>query len=187
MNGIGHKILALEQTDSTNEQAKTLLKTGAAHGTVVVADSQTAGKGQKGRSFFSPPASGLYLSVIVRSLAPDDAALLTATAAVAVCRAIESMAAVTMQIKWVNDLMIHGKKIAGILTEGQISDGTVDAVVGIGINVRHVDFPDELKSIAGTLEDAAGAPIDREALLAAIFRELECGLLLVHDRAWMEE
>ena len=168
-------VIRLAQTDSTNEQAKKLLKAGAAHGTVVVADTQTAGKGQKGRAFFSPPKSGLYASIVLRDLAPDEAAKLTAVVAVAAARAIESVADVKVSIKWVNDLLIDGKKVAGILTEGQCTaEGTVDAVVGIGINVRQVEFPAELRDIAGTIEDAAGARVDRETLLEALLSEIEC-------------
>lgn len=182
-----NNVIRLKQTDSTNEQAKALLKAGSPHGTVVVADSQTAGKGQKGRTFFSPPDSGLYVSVIVRELTADEASVLTATTAVAVCRAVESVAPTAVQIKWVNDLVVNGKKIAGILTEGQSNGDTVHAIVGIGINVHRVEFPDELRTIAGSVEEVANAPVDREALLNAMLCELESGIARLRDRGWMEE
>lgn len=183
---IGRTLIVLDETDSTNRVAKTMAIDGAAHGTVIVANSQTAGHGQKGRSFFSPPDSGLYVSIILRGLSVADAALLTPCAGVSAARAIESVAPVTVQIKWVNDLEIGGKKIAGILTEGGVTTGDrLDfAVIGIGINVCHVDFPNELQPIAGTVADAAGTDVDRERLLAALLGELEAAL---PSRTFMQE
>lgn len=185
---IGQTLIVLDETDSTNRVAKEMAVGGAAHGTVIVADTQTAGRGQKGRAFFSPAGCGLYISVILRDLPMADAAVLTPYAGVAAAQAIESVAPVTVQIKWVNDLVIGGKKVAGILTEGGTAQGDVldFAVVGIGINVCHVDFPDELAAIAGTLEDAAHAPIDREAVLAAVLNELEQALGNLSSREWMD-
>lgn len=186
---VGRTLIVLDEIDSTNRVAKVHALTGAAHGTVIVADTQTDGRGQKGRSFFSPPSCGLYVSLILRDIPTAHAALLTPCVGVAAARAIESVAPVTVQIKWVNDLQIGGKKIAGILTEGGVTTGDVldFAVVGIGINVCHVDFPDELTDIAGTVEDAAGIAIDRERLLAVLLNELENAIARLADRAFMQE
>lgn len=184
---IGRNLVMLDQTDSTNRVAKALAQDGAVHGTVVVADTQTAGRGQKGRSFFSPAGCGLYISILLRHVSTADAPLLTARMGVAAARAIEAVAPVNVQIKWVNDLQIGGKKVAGILTEGQAESGqsSLDyAIVGIGINVCHVDFPDELKVIAGTVADAAGTPVDRETLLAVLLNEVET---ILDDRLFLAE
>ena len=132
-------IYALKTVDSTNNYAKRLLLDGAAHGTLVIADTQTAGRGRHGKSFFSPPLTGLYLSLILRPKGPlADALPTTLAAAVAVCQAIEELTGQNPRIKWVNDIFYQGKKICGILCEA-VSDfesGMVEGLVtGIGINL----------------------------------------------------
>ena len=142
---------------STNNTARENAACGASEG-VVFALTQTGGKGRKGRSFFSPQGSGIYMSLLLRPhhFSAEKAASLTTMAAVAVCEAIESVCGKTAKIKWVNDVFVDGKKACGILTEAAmgIETGTLDyAIVGIGINVTppREGFPDELKSIAGAI------------------------------------
>ena len=141
--------------ESTNDTAKNMHN--PAHGTVIIADYQTAGRGRHGRSFFSPTGCGIYMSVVLHPkwFWPDNLALITPMAAVAVCEAIEATTRKAPQIKWVNDIFLNGKKICGILTEtvmdasGEISH----IVVGIGINFTTPPggFPPEIAQTAGTL------------------------------------
>ena len=136
----------LEETDSTNRVAKELARQGAPHGTAVLAKRQTAGRGRLGRSFFSPEG-GLYLSVILRpQCKPEDLALMTPMAAVAVCRALEQVCAVSPRIKWVNDLYLGDKKVCGILCEAV---GTA-VIVGIGLNLKAPEggFPPDINAAA---------------------------------------
>lgn len=147
--------------DSTNAEALRRAVDGAPEGTVIVAEEQTAGRGRRGRSFFSPAGTGIYLSILVRpALAAERAHLLTCSAAVAVAEAIEACAGVDASIKWVNDVYCRGKKVAGILTEGSFDlEGGVlqHAVVGIGVNVRppHAGFPAEIAERAGAVLPAS--------------------------------
>lgn len=149
--------------DSTNAEALRRAVDGAPEGTVIVAEEQTAGRGRRGRSFFSPAGTGIYLSILVRpALAAERAHLLTCSAAVAVAEAIEACAGVDASIKWVNDVYCRGKKVAGILTEGSFDlEGGVlqHAVVGIGVNVRppHAGFPAEIAERAGAVLPASDA------------------------------
>jgi BirA family transcriptional regulator, biotin operon repressor / biotin---[acetyl-CoA-carboxylase] ligase len=155
-------------TDSTNQRAKELADAGAPHGTVVTADEQTAGRGRQGRSWVAPPRSAVLMSVLLREL-DESAALLPLATAVAVCEAAESVAPVECAIKWPNDVWVEGRKVCGILVEGRPAAGW--AVVGIGLNVRPVEFPEELRDIATTLgTDSVAQAVD--ALLPALDRWL---------------
>ena len=152
----GLKLLVYPSISSTNTVLKSLAEEGAEEGLCLIAGEQTAGRGRRGRSFFSPPNSGIYMSVLLRpALQAVDATSITACAAVAVAEAIESLAPVNAEIKWVNDIYVEGKKVCGILTEASLDceNGQVNyLIVGIGINTRvpDSDFPEELKSIAGS-------------------------------------
>ena len=152
------RIFSYDCLPSTNTTAKELAKDGAPDGTVVIADEQSAGRGRMTRSFFSPGGTGLYMSVIIRrDLLATDALHLTTTAAVATAQAIESMGR-AVQIKWVNDIYLDGKKVCGILTEGAVAPGgkKLDyAVIGIGVNIAPPKdgFPEEIKGIAGSVFD----------------------------------
>ena len=144
---------------STNVTAREKAGLGASE-CVIIAANQTGGKGRKGRSFYSPQGSGIYMSILLRphEYSAAKAASLTTMAAVAVCEAIEKISDKAAQIKWVNDVFIDGKKVCGILTEASMDmeSGSLDyAVVGIGINVcpPQGGFPDELKDIAGVIFD----------------------------------
>ena len=150
---------------STNALLKEKAAAGAPEGTVLIALRQTAGRGRFTRSFFSPSDSGIYMSILLRPrISAESAALITTAAAVAVSEAAETLSGRKTGIKWVNDVLIDGKKICGILTEASlnIESGELDyAVLGIGLNVYEPEngFPDEIKNIAG-----------------AIFREREAGI-----------
>ena len=147
--------------DSTNTKAKELAIAGHSHGTVVVADAQTAGRGRLGRPFASPAGAGLYISFLLK---PDRLPLrnvtwITAVAALAVCDAVKLVTGRDAQIKWVNDVLLDRKKICGILTEAMtdLEGGGLDwLVVGIGINILSCALPDDLRSVAaGLYEDTA--------------------------------
>ena len=159
---------------STNLTAKALAAAGAPEGTVVVADRQTAGRGRLGRSFASP-AGGVYLSVILHPSPDTDPGLVTACAAVAVARAVRRLCDLPVGIKWVNDLLIRGRKVCGILAEGGLDPATGGLsyiVLGVGVNVQKAAFPADLQPIVTTLEEE-GASVDRTALIAAILEEWE--------------
>lgn len=156
--------ITLTETDSTNRVAKELARQGAPHGTAVLAEKQTAGRGRLGRRFFSPEG-GLYLTVLLRpGLPPEDLPLLTPMAAVAVCRAVEAVCGLSPKIKWVNDLYLNDKKLCGILCEG-VGDAVA---VGIGMNLRTPPegFPTELNATA------PDRPVEREPLARAIREQL---------------
>ena len=170
-------LLWFDTIDSTNTYAKKLAAEGASHGTVVIANHQTGGRGRMGRSFHSPAGTGLYMSVILRpQCAPDALMHLTCATAVAACDAIENAVGIRPGIKWTNDLVFQGRKLAGILTElGLSSTGTVDyAVIGIGINCTQQpeDFPEDIRNIAGSLSWAAGNPVNRYQIAACLINKL---------------
>jgi len=160
---------------STNTQAKELAKEGAPTGTILIAGSQTGGRGRMGRSFSSPAGMGVYLSVILRpGCKAEELMHLTCAAAVAACKAVEKASGIFPGIKWINDLVCGKEKLGGILTEMSVnSSGFVDwAVVGIGINCcqRKADFPAELQDMATSLLLQTGKPCS-PALLAARLTE----------------
>lgn len=173
-----HDIVLLEEIDSTNNYAKTLARNGEKSGTVIIAKTQTAGKGRLGRSFCSPFGTGLYMSIILR---PDcdieNVSLLTSCMAVAASRAIDNLYSTDVKIKWVNDLYLNGKKISGILTEGAVtSDRKSDfAILGIGVNIKSVKkhFSDDLLEIASSLEDETGKTFSVSEIAAEIINELD--------------
>ena len=152
-------LTVLETVDSTNTNAKELVRQGTPHGTVVIADHQTGGRGRMGRSFTSPKGKGLYLSLILRQ-EPD--LRLTPLAAEAVRRAIVSVTGLQPQIKWINDLVLSGKKLCGILAEA-VQD---HVIVGVGINCEGI--PHEI----ATSLSQHGCAADRSQLAAAVITQL---------------
>ena len=152
------EIEIFEEVASTNQTAKELAVAGkAGHGSLVLARSQQAGRGRRGRSFFSPKDAGLYLSVIIKPESTlTESLLLTCAAAVAVCRAVKQVYGLELSIKWVNDLYYQGKKVCGILTEAvtDFESGSIEfAVIGIGLNLFQgkEPLPLELREKAGVL------------------------------------
>lgn len=158
---------------STNDRAKELAA-GGARNVCVIADRQEGGKGRMGRSFFSPPGAGLYLTMVLHpAIRGEDCALLTTYAAVAVAEAIEELTGGKAGIKWVNDVFLGGKKVCGILTEASVdfeTGGFAYAVVGIGINVRKAALPESLVPIVTDLETETGVKVDRNRLASALLR-----------------
>ena len=153
-----NKIQVHKSLESTNKTAKEMAVAGAEHGTIIISDCQTMGRGRYSRNFFSPSGGGLYMSIVLRPEAMHfkNPTSVTAFAAVSVCEAIESISTKAPRIKWVNDIFIDGKKVCGILTEAvtDFESGGLDWVVlGIGINVhtRTEDFPCDLQSIATSI------------------------------------
>ena len=173
---VGRELYCYEELGSTNDRARELAEEGAEHGTVVVAETQTAGRGRRGRPWVSPPGKNLYLSVVLRpELAPVQASELTLVASLAVCDALRQ-AGVDAGIKWPNDLVASGKKIAGILTELAAEPERVHwVVVGVGVNVnaRAEDFPEELRREATSVLLERGAPAPRALFAAACLTALE--------------
>jgi BirA family biotin operon repressor/biotin-[acetyl-CoA-carboxylase] ligase len=149
-------------TDSTNARARELAATGAPHGTLVTADEQTAGRGRQGRAWTAAPGEALLMSVLVRGV-ETGAALLPLAVAVAVCDAVAPLDAA---IKWPNDVWLSRRKAAGILLEGRPQEGW--AVVGIGLNVRTREFPEELRERATSLALEGGEATLADALAALL-------------------
>ena len=163
--------------DSTNTRAKALAAQGAPHGTVLIADHQTVGRGRLGRTFLSPAGTGVYMSVILRpGCPPAELMHLTCAAAVAACDAVEKAVGIRPGIKWTNDLVSGRKKLGGILTGlGLRPDGTVDyAIIGIGINCCQgpQDFPPDIADMAASLAMIAEKEIDRARVAAAMMEAL---------------
>ena len=178
------RVHSLPEVDSTNDRLKILSAQGAPHGTAVITDHQTGGHGRRGRSFLSPPGVGIYLSMLLRpECPPADLMHLTCAVGVAMCDAIEKAAGFRPGIKWTNDLVSDRRKLGGILTELRLDkNGNVDyAIIGIGINCcqREADFPEEIRTVAGSLAMVTGAPVDRARLAAA---ELEALHRMSSDR-----
>lgn len=164
--------------DSTNDLAKKMASQGAPHGTVILADTQTAGHGRMGRAFHSPEGQGIYMSVILRPQCQATELMhLTCAAAVAVCDGIQSALGFRPNIKWTNDIVYNKRKLGGILTELSIRTGSgpVDyAVLGIGINCTQQlsDFPVELQGFVSSLAMATSEKIDRARIAASILKAL---------------
>ena len=163
-----------DSIDSTNNEAKRMARQGAPHGTLLIAGTQTAGRGRMGRSFSSPNGMGIYLSVILRpGCGPETLMHLTCAAAVAMCQAVENVAHFRPGIKWTNDLVFGKKKLGGILTELSVDPGSglIDyAVIGVGINCLQLpdDFPAELQNTAASLRMVSGTAISPALLAAAM-------------------
>jgi BirA family transcriptional regulator, biotin operon repressor / biotin---[acetyl-CoA-carboxylase] ligase len=166
---IGSPRVHYRACDSTNERARELALAGAPHGTLVTAAEQSAGRGRQGRSWSARAGSALLMSVVLRELEPT----LPLAAAVAVCEACESLAAVHCAIKWPNDVWIDDRKLAGILVEGRPQEGWV--VLGIGLNVATAEdeFPEELRSSATSLRIEMGEPPPGERVLAELLGALD--------------
>jgi BirA family biotin operon repressor/biotin-[acetyl-CoA-carboxylase] ligase len=172
---IGNSILWEYEVHSTNDMALELASKGASEGTVVLAESQTRGRGRMGRSWYSPPGEGIYLSVILKPpLSPQKAYQITFMAAVAAAETLRHLFNLEVQIKWPNDLMIRNKKLGGILTELKAGPDRIHwVVIGIGINVNIVQFPPELQDQVTSLRLEVGHPIQRISLIQSLLRNLE--------------
>jgi BirA family biotin operon repressor/biotin-[acetyl-CoA-carboxylase] ligase len=166
----------ISEAASTNDLALTLAAAGEAEGTSVLADVQHAGRGRRGRTWFSPAGAGLYLSSIVRPKPrPTGMPLVTLGAGVAAAHAVKALTALPVELKWPNDLVIGRpwRKLGGVLSEAAGSGTSIDAVVvGIGINLLQVAYPRDIADRATSIETELGRPIDRTPLVARILESL---------------
>lgn len=171
----GRNIVYYDSIDSTNNEAKRLGKEGALHGTLVIAQQQTAGRGRLGRNWDSPKEQAIYMTLLIRpNISPQNASKVTLIAALAAAKGIREVAGMPPQIKWPNDIVIHGKKLCGILTEMNMeSENKFFLVVGIGINCNRKDFPEELKQTATSLYLETKKEQSREQLIAAVMYAFE--------------
>lgn len=179
---IGSPVLFFARTGSTNDVATALAGDGDPEGAVVVADEQTAGRGRCGRAWFSPPASGLYVSVVLTPAKASDrdraTTLLTLAAGVALAEGLETATGLGLEIKWPNDLGVGRRKLAGILAEASAGGSASEAVVlGYGVNIAPAAYPGDLAARASSLETELGRRVDRAAIfgetLAALARRYE--------------
>ncbi|MBF0329765.1 MAG: biotin--[acetyl-CoA-carboxylase] ligase [Nitrospirae bacterium] len=174
---IGRKIIFLKETGSTNEFADNLVKKGSEEGTVVIADSQTAGIGRHGRSWFSPPGKNLYVSVILKHPLPvNKSGLLSLMAAVASCSALNKFASLKTGIKWPNDVLCNERKLGGILTTLKSSgDFVKHAVLGIGlnINISRDEFPEEISATTTSARIETGAELSRKDIARELLANID--------------
>ncbi|MDD2852718.1 MAG: biotin--[acetyl-CoA-carboxylase] ligase [Desulfuromonadaceae bacterium] len=173
----GRRIEYAKQTLSTNADAFRLAENGAIEGTVILADAQSEGKGRRGRMWVSPAGVNLYCSIVLRpAILPHEAPQLTFLSAVAVARAIRLTTALIPEIKWPNDLLVSGKKVAGLLNEMSAeTDGINFVILGIGVNLNMTapQFPQDLRQPASSLLLESGALVDRSQFASTMLRELD--------------
>jgi len=178
---LGHTLYLHQDLPSTNTEALSLAQNGAAHGTVVIAESQSGGYGRHGRAWFSPPGQNIYCSVIVRGVGQSLSlsqwlSWVPLVSALAVSEATQQVAAVSLSLKWPNDLLLRERKVGGILCESSFAttnDPVVVVGIGLNVNILPASFPEELRPIAASLMEASPRPIDRNRLIAQLLLELE--------------
>ncbi|MDO4633894.1 MAG: biotin--[acetyl-CoA-carboxylase] ligase [Eubacteriales bacterium] len=169
-------LYSLATVDSTNDYAKKLAEDGAEHGTVVIADEQTKGKGRRGRTWVTPAGSNIAVSMVVRpsELKPEKASMMTLLAGMAVAKAVQEVTGLSAGIKWPNDTVLNGKKISGTLTEMSMELGSIHyLVIGTGINANETRFPEELQQTATSLKCELGRDVDRAGLICAYLQAFE--------------
>ena len=187
---VGRDIRVFEETNSTNDVAEKLARDGVKEGVVVFAESQTRGRGRLGRRWISPPRKGLWFSVLLRpDLRPQAATQLTVAAATALRRAIRDQTGLTPEIKWPNDILIKGRKVAGVLTELSAElDRVKHLILGIGVDVNLAvsEFPADLRKVATSLKIETGRHVQRAALAARILSELDRDYQRIRDHRFQE-
>jgi BirA family biotin operon repressor/biotin-[acetyl-CoA-carboxylase] ligase len=173
----GKTIHYFHEIGSTNSYARERAELGAAEGEVVVAESQSHGRGRLGRRWESPPFANLYVSILLRpKLSPAHAAQITLMAAVALAEVVEEFVPERPAIKWPNDILIGGKKLAGILTEAACkAEGVEYAILGIGVNLNYASaaMPEEIRRRATSVLEVAGRPVQRERFLQRLIHSIE--------------
>ena len=176
---LGKEIVYKEVVGSTNAEVRKLAEDGAKDGLLVVADSQTQGKGRRGRIWESPKGINLYFSMLLKpEFEPDKASMITLVAAYSVAKVIRETTGLDAKIKWPNDIVVDKKKVCGILTEMSMErDYIHHVVVGIGINVNEEKFPEELEEMATSLKKEKGCLVSRANLLSAILLQFEADYL----------
>jgi len=174
---LGTRFHYFAELDSTNTRARELAESGAAEGEIVIAESQTQGRGRLGRRWESPPLSNLYLSIVLRpGLPPKHAPQITLAAAVALVETVGSFLPRPPVIKWPNDILIDGKKLAGILTEAACDTECVQYVIlgiGLNLNYRAETMPETLRQRATSMADRAGENLCRETVLVRLIHDLD--------------
>ena len=170
-NLIGQNVVYFETIDSTNTVAK---QNDYKDGTVIIAESQTAGKGRLGRVWESEYNTGIYMSIVLMpNIPPERIPMLTLVAGISVCNVLTKMCGIDFKIKWPNDIVADGKKVCGILTEGVISKNQNKAVVGIGINVGNKSFGNELSDKASSIYMLTNKSFERESIINTLLEEFE--------------
>ena len=178
---VGQPLLFFDSIDSTNIRAKQEAEQGAESGLLVVADKQTAGRGRRGRGWESPSGINIYYTLLLKpDFAADCAPMLTLVMALAVAKGIrqtlrrDSEEAAKVGIKWPNDIVVDGKKVCGILTEMSMEQSYIQhIVIGVGINVRKQEFPEEIRDRAAAIDEQCGFRISRSQLIADIMEAFE--------------
>ena len=179
----GQEIVYFPETDSTNRRAKQLAQEGAAHGTLVLADTQTAGRGRRGRGWISPAGDGIFMSLLLRpQIHPSQVAKLSLLTALATANTIARETGLDARIKWPNDIVISGRKVCGMLLEMTADEHAVyDVVAGVGINVHQREFDPEIAHTASSLDLLAGRCLSRAALICAFLEEFEQAMELADE------
>lgn len=173
---IGREIITYDSVDSTNDIAKRLVGESDKEGTVILADSQTQGKGRLGRTWYSEENVGIYLSIFLKpSLPPEQIAQITLVAGVALVQAVNEFSRARAYLKWPNDIFLNGKKVAGILTENCQKNIHSGVILGIGINVNHAHFPVHLQHIATSMAMENGEIFERLPLITFLLNHLDQG------------
>lgn len=170
----GRELRCFEEVGSTNTVARDLARAGAVEGTVVIADAQTQGRGRLGRSWVSPAGRNLYLSIVLRPQLPDARlGQVSLVAGVATCETVREWCPALL--KWPNDVLVDGRKVAGLLIESEGEAHDRFLILGIGVNLNTVldDFPDDLRDKAGSIRIATDALVDRERFAASLLVHLE--------------
>ncbi len=171
---IGREIITYDSVDSTNDIAKSLVGESDKEGTVILADSQTQGKGRMGRTWYSEEKVGIYLSTFLKpSLPPEQISQITLVAGVALAQAINEFSRTRAFLKWPNDIILNGKKVAGILTENHQNNTHSGIILGIGINVNHSHFPVSLQHIATSMAMENGEIFERLPLITFLVNHLD--------------
>lgn len=171
----GQQIAYYSVLDSTNNRAKRMAEEGAPHGTLILADEQTGGRGRRGRSWETPPKSSIAMTLIIRpKLPPEKASMLTLVQGMAVASACRELLGLPAKIKWPNDVVIDGKKICGILTEMSAEmDDIHYLVIGTGINANMEEFPEEIRGVATSLSLQAGRKVNRAEVICCCMKYFE--------------
>jgi BirA family transcriptional regulator, biotin operon repressor / biotin---[acetyl-CoA-carboxylase] ligase len=175
---LGRPVSWQDETQSTNDDALAAAKSGAPHGALFGAETQTRGRGRRGSEWLSEPGAGLWFSLLLRpELSPELLPGLSLCAGLAVRAAVAARVSAPVLVKWPNDVWAGGRKLAGILVESQVAGAKIASVIiGIGINVTHTAFPESLASIATSLALLSASATGREQLLADVLRHLETEL-----------
>jgi BirA family biotin operon repressor/biotin-[acetyl-CoA-carboxylase] ligase len=170
----GQEIIIYDSVDSTNDLAKRLIGKSHKEGTIILANSQTQGKGRMGRTWHSEENVGIYLSTFVKTtLPPDQISKIALVVGVALVEAINEFSRTRAYLKWPNDILLNGKKVAGILTEYSKKIEHAEVIIGIGINVNHAHFPVDLQHIATSMAMENGDIFERLPLISFLLNRLD--------------